>query len=45
MKIGSEGRGPPQAVSSGACPAAELPLWSKLIPAVPVLWSDRGLYG
>ena len=26
-------------------PGEELPLWSKLIPAVPVLWSNRGLYG
>ena len=26
----------PQAVSSGASPAAELPLWSKLIQACPI---------
>ena len=30
------GGGPPQRVGSGASPAPELPLWSKLIPAAPV---------
>ena len=36
-KIGSEGRGPARRrVSSGASPAAELPLWSQLIPACPI---------
>ena len=36
-KIGSEGRGPARRrVSSGASPAPELPLWSKLIPACPI---------
>ena len=36
-KIGSEGRGPARRrVGSGASPAAELPLWSKLIPACPI---------
>ena len=37
MKIGSKGRRPARRrVGSGASPAAELPLWSKLIPAAPV---------
>ena len=31
-----KGGGRPQAVSSGASPAAELPLWSQLIPACPI---------
>ena len=37
MKIGSEGRRPARRrVGSGAFPAPELPLWSKLIPACPI---------
>ena len=37
MKIGSKGRRPARRrVGSGASPAPELPLWSKLIPAAPV---------
>ena len=37
MKIGSKGRRPARRrVGSGASPAAELPLWSKLIPACPI---------
>ena len=45
MKIGSKGRRPARRrVGSGASPAAELPLWSKLIPAAPVLWSACTLY-
>ena len=37
MKIGSEGRRPARRrVGSGASPAPELPLWSKLIPAFPL---------
>ena len=37
MKIGSEGWRPARRrVGSGASPAAELPLWSKLIPACPI---------
>ena len=36
-KIGSEGRGPARRrVSSAPSPGAELPLWSKLIPACPI---------
>ena len=39
MKIGSKGRRPARRrVGSGASPAAELPLWSQLIQAVPFLW-------
>ena len=33
--------GPPQRVSSSPCPGEELPLWSILIPAAPVLWSQK----
>ena len=37
MKIGSKGRRPARRrVGSGASPAAELPLWSQLIPACPI---------
>ena len=36
-KIGSEGRRPARRrVGSGASPAAELPLWSKIMPACPI---------
>ena len=41
MKIGSKGRGRPQAVSSGASPAAELPLWSKLRKFLPSVDTER----
>ena len=41
-KIGSEGRGPARRrVSSAPSPGAELPLWSKLIPACPIPLSPK----